>query len=299
MARLFASASSQQLTLASAILTGPPLTFACWYRPTTSAAQQTFVSVQDASSAANFHDLSMGATGHIQARSFDTGANLFTAVSTGAVTNGTWAHAACTMSTLSNRVAYLNGVAGTADTNTSAAAGLVITRVGGQGSGNFTNGDLAEVGIWNVVLTQNEITALSAGVPPWLVRPSSLLAYWQLPGNDSPEPDWNLLTAHNALTLSNAPTLSNSNPPVVAGNFGVPTPSGYHGDGNIIGNQFNKSLTASLSFTGMTPTFNFNRAVTLAASLSFAGSLVPQIFHQRLSWFLHRFDLKARKEESR
>lgn len=54
------------------------------------------------------------------------------------------------------------------------------------GGGEAMNGVLAEVRVWNVVLTAAEMTSAQYGYP---VRPSNQLAYWPLQGRTSPEPD--------------------------------------------------------------------------------------------------------------
>lgn len=42
------------------------------------------------------------------------------------------------------------------------------------------NCDLAEIALWSVVLDAGEVTALAAGASPIMVRPQSLVAYWNL-----------------------------------------------------------------------------------------------------------------------
>jgi len=53
----------------------------------------------------------------------------------------------------------------------------------------FFGGSMAEVGIWNVVLTAGEILALAKGCRTASVRPASLVGYWPIWGLASPEPD--------------------------------------------------------------------------------------------------------------
>lgn len=48
---------------------------------------------------------------------------------------------------------------------------------------------IAEVGIWNVVLDDAEVAALSKGFSPDQIRPGSLKHYWDHIGRVSPEPD--------------------------------------------------------------------------------------------------------------
>ena len=59
--------------------------------------------------------------------------------------------------------------------------------------GSTGTGYLADVGIWNVALTDAEVLSLSKGVSPLKVRPSALVLYCPLYGGGSTEP--NLISA--------------------------------------------------------------------------------------------------------
>lgn len=50
-------------------------------------------------------------------------------------------------------------------------------------------GRMADCGIWNVVLTPTEVSALGKGILPYTIRKSSLVSYHPLDGLQSPEPD--------------------------------------------------------------------------------------------------------------
>ena len=52
------------------------------------------------------------------------------------------------------------------------------------------DGAIGEVAIWAAALTVPEIVALAKGFSPLMIRPDSLLSYWPVLGNDSPEPDY-------------------------------------------------------------------------------------------------------------
>jgi Concanavalin A-like lectin/glucanases superfamily len=71
-------------------------------------------------------------------------------------------------------------------------AGGVNVSIGGQSAtgGNFS-GMVAEVGIWNDILSPGEIVALQGGIPPVQVRRTKLQGYWPLYGvsGTSIEPD--------------------------------------------------------------------------------------------------------------
>jgi len=63
-------------------------------------------------------------------------------------------------------------------------------RLGEETNGNRDrNGRLAELAYWDVVLNDSEKVALSKGISPLLIRPSSLFFYVPLIGRYSPEAD--------------------------------------------------------------------------------------------------------------
>jgi hypothetical protein len=88
---------------------------------------------------------------------------------------------------------YVNGVSdGTVASNgVSLLSGTQNFVMGSQpaSAGRNFNGRIADVAIWNVVLTAAEFVALAAGIRPNTVRPASLKGYWPLDGVNSPEPD--------------------------------------------------------------------------------------------------------------
>lgn len=192
MARLFTAASSEFLEIDSAPVTAAPLTMACWARSTTIAAgNATLVFVGDKDSNSNYFMLYRNAGNpRVEARDISlTG----TGTHQSNFTANTWNHfAGLFVSTVSRRP-YLNGVAASAPNTTSVTpAGSDRISVGRQGrlsAVNYWDGNICEVGVWNVVLTDAEIAALAAGVSPARIRPGSLVFYAPVWGADSPEAD--------------------------------------------------------------------------------------------------------------
>ena len=76
--------------------------------------------------------------------------------------------------------------------------------------GNAADGSIAEVALWNVVLSDTEISALASGVWPSKVRPANLLGYWEVGGNESPEPEGS--GKQYQMILVGAPSLANHAP---------------------------------------------------------------------------------------
>lgn len=193
MARNFASASSQYLSRAGAVLTATPFTFALWWRPT-NIANYALMSLDDGGS--NMFYLYMQGTGEIAAF-----ANAPQSTTAGQCSAGVWAHAGAVFASSTSRTAYLNGVAATTNTTSNTPTGINGTRIGHTG-GSYCNGDIAEIGIWNIALATGDLVMLALGVSPLLVRPDALVAYYPLFGQYSPEID---LRGANDLTLNAAP----------------------------------------------------------------------------------------------
>ncbi len=81
------------------------------------------------------------------------------------------------------------------------AVGADIRDTGASGNSAW-EGDYAEAAFYTATLTQEELTTLSLGYSPLLVRPSSLVAYWPIIGRTSPEID---IVGGFGMTLNNAP----------------------------------------------------------------------------------------------
>jgi hypothetical protein len=175
--------TNQYLRTSSAPAIGFPMTLAAWCRPTSMTGTRTVIAVGQAPAATRHRNqivmLSTGAlrvTGATSTSSF--------ADTTATATTNQWVHAAGVVTSLSSRTIYLNG--GNAVTNT-ATIGAYNTftemGIGAQQSNtastyeNFWAGDLAEVGVWNVALTPEEVASLGRGVTCNQVRPQSLVFY--------------------------------------------------------------------------------------------------------------------------
>lgn len=161
------------------------------------------------------------------------------------LTNGQWTHCGWTSDGTT-----LNGYfAGALDPSGSVGQTLPTganTGIGGHTS-EYWDGQIAELAIWNAVLTANEITALAAGVLPWDVRPGSLTWYTPIWGLHSPE--INLVQGAFYPTLSNAPPQANHAPvttitkkaraaPLIQTGGGTFNPGWAYGATKIVGGAF-------------------------------------------------------------
>jgi len=129
------------------------------------------------------------------------------AQSTSGFSEGVWCHAAAVFVSENERHAYING--GSKGSNADAAGAVANhnrTAIGAARDstpGSYTHGKIAEAGIWNVALTDAEITALASGVNPRYMRPANLKLYVPIWGNSDPEYD----LSNNGINLAlvNAP----------------------------------------------------------------------------------------------
>lgn len=122
------------------------------------------------------------------------------AESVGVLSLNVWQHVVLTYdgsSTVAGLLLYINGVS-QAKTNTveTLAASILNNepvQLGGRGGtvapDTFFSGGESGFGIWNVVLTQSNITTLNTAADPLGVQNANLIAYLPLCGVDSPEPD--------------------------------------------------------------------------------------------------------------
>jgi len=166
------------LSVAGTPATGSPMTIAGWFYPETTATgvlrTVCFVKGPDPNGHGNrlswdsvnnttnrLHAVATGANGTRQA----TAAQTFLP--------NTWVHGAAVFNSVSSRQAYLYGISGTTNTQTSGTQDTANAVVVGA---SFI-GDVAEVGVWNVALTAAEIASLAKGVRCDSIRPQSLTFY--------------------------------------------------------------------------------------------------------------------------
>jgi len=82
----------------------------------------------------------------------------------------------------------------------------------GGGVNAFMDGDIADVAVWDVILTLDEIKAYNRGVSPTLIRPDNLISYIPLWGTTQ-EPDLGGLGGIG--TLTGSPAVSTTSPAVM------------------------------------------------------------------------------------
>lgn len=247
MARSFVTASSQYFANASAApVAAAPLSISAWYLPTVTANDKAIVCLYNTAADRLLLYQNQAVVGLFSSNAATSGQASSAAATVAA---GTLVHVGGSSSGSSNRQAYVNGVAsGSANTTTVTYSGaLNRTYVGaynngaGPVAGFYANGVIAEVGIWDVVLTAEEWAALGAGCSPLMIRPQSLTAYWPLLGRATDEEDWVgsiPLTNTNSATVADQPRIIY---PARQGVILLPTAAG--------GSTYNDSVAETASAT--------------------------------------------------
>jgi len=211
MAYAFAAASSQYLSTASAPADGTPMTIAAWGRTSVSGPFQSMISVGQA------------ITTHRNQLQFGSGAGVdravasaFGATATGSASgtsnarNGEWNHGCGVFTSTVLRELFFNGVSeATNTTNIGTQNTFTYANIGARTASNavsgYFDGSLAEVGIWNVALTADEIASLAKGMTCNLVRPQSLVFYAPLIRDLQDVKGGLAITNNNTATIANHP----------------------------------------------------------------------------------------------
>jgi hypothetical protein len=208
MARLFTAASSETLQVDTAAITAYPHTFAAWIRVPSPSTTQVIMGVGDKDATGDYSFIYLGASA-IRAQSSTSAGGAVTASSSGTVSANVWTHAAGVFTANNSRAAFRDGANKGTNTSARTPAGLDRTVLGStitSAPGFYFGGDMAEVGIWNVALTDNEIAMLASGVSPLRVHRSALVRYWPLLqyGGDTPDYSGNggTLTDTNTVGVS-------------------------------------------------------------------------------------------------
>jgi hypothetical protein len=202
MARNFTATSSQYLSTASTPVSSSPMTFSALANPAMSGGQVV---------------MSVGAT--TQRNQMQIQADGLFIIAVGSLASGqttsqlttanVWQHVAGVFSSQTSRRTYLNGVAGTENTtdigSQNTATDILIGARRNTGIGNYFQGSIAEVGIWNAALTADEIASLADGITCDKVRPQSLVFYAPLTRELQDVRGGLSITNNNTATVANHP----------------------------------------------------------------------------------------------
>jgi hypothetical protein len=228
MARLFDDGSSEYLRYSGAVLSSYPITMAGWGYTDDAAVNGTILALAFSAGDLPYKCILFnGGFAGDPVGAFDrdnAGTSGFARTTTGFSTN-TWHHAAGVFTNVSSRSAYIDGGSKATNTTTLSTSSLTRTSIGTlwrPSTVNYFSGRIAEVGIWNVALDDDEIAALAAGLCPLLVRPNSLVDYWPLGGmwNDAnvgnaANSDFSLIKSFHAMDPQNTPSTADHPPGII------------------------------------------------------------------------------------
>lgn len=178
MAIDFAGSASSYI-VGSPPLTGPPLSISLWYKSDT--ADSGAIIALDTASGTQRMQVQIDRTLN-QAARFAVVNNNGSSASTfeGSLVSNTWYHTVAVTASNSQRLVYFNGEPGVENTEVRLATTINNLHIGTRWSisrGYSFDGQVQDVGIWNKVLSQEEVLMLSKGFPPNKVRPQNLVFY--------------------------------------------------------------------------------------------------------------------------
>jgi len=209
MARLFTAASSQYVERTSALFTTWPATVAGWVYLTTLGVEHALFTINNGTTTPfGLFKLGLG-TNNKPIFYLEIASNGYVTETASATCSiNTWHHIAAVWTSRTSRKIYLDGGSMVETTTTSPASSMVVSRtsIGRQfyagSAGAYLDGRAAEVGVWNIDLTNAQIASLAARKSPLSIRRDKLISYWKLKDNDA-DRDW---YGKNHLTAANSPT---------------------------------------------------------------------------------------------
>ena len=209
MARLFDDASSEYLYNNTGVLTVAPITISCWFRFDVDIERSLFT-LCNGGNDTDYFQLAADADQKVYVVATDVGGYEFTyTINTFSV--GDWSHALGVFAASNDRRVYLNGTGKGTGTNSITPSGINRIGVGflyRQTPTSYMSGDIAEVALWNIALTDAEAVSLAKGFSPLLIRPSNLVGCWPLIRGLNDKIANNTLTA-TGTTVANHPGVFN------------------------------------------------------------------------------------------
>jgi hypothetical protein len=204
--------TNQSMQTATVPVSAPPLTMACWFNSDSITASQTAIQIRSTTVVGRPY-MALFLRGDVAGDPIQVaiwnGASFSAASSTSAYSTNTWHHACGVFTSTASRTIYLDG--GNSATNTD---NRLVTpqeiRIGVALDGNsfpasYLDGELTEVGIWNVALTAAEIASLAKGMTCDKVRPQSLVFYAPLVRDLQDVRGGLTITNNNAATVATHP----------------------------------------------------------------------------------------------
>jgi hypothetical protein len=190
-----------------------PITFSAWFNTDSDTVEQTIVAAcNNTNTTGAFYTLTFAAaaTGDPirSGKYIGSGSTIVAAANTTGFV-GNWKHVCAVFSSDTLRAVWQNG---TETTNTTSLGDTSQTfnrfSIGclPRSTGvAYTNGRIAEVGVWSIALTGAEIAGLSKGIKPPRIRPQNIVLYAPLIRNIQDTRGGITFTNENSATVANHP----------------------------------------------------------------------------------------------
>lgn len=219
MARAFAPASSQYISLSTSDLTLHNLTAATIFaRFRSTNAGTTRIVIYDEDTNGNsgmFVALNDTVAGRLRAFRRDSNGNAADLIYDGSYNDGNWHSVVFAWASASSYELFIDGISRDTDSTNLSGAKTISSRAIGRrftstASGYF-DGEIAEVAGWGGALVVADALMLAKGFSPLVVQPELLRFYAPLIGKYSPEID---IVGGLSLTLSASAPTTADHPPV-------------------------------------------------------------------------------------
>ncbi len=198
--------TNQYISRASAPVTAAPLTLACWFNP--DLMHTGALCAVDSTSPSNWFALFTINTGKVAASAVASG-NGSSAETTANYSTGSWNHCCGVFSSSTSRIIYLDGANSVTNTASRSPISIGETVIGARrfvgAISAFSDGKIAEVGIWNAALTAEEVGSLAKGMTCDKIRPQSLVFYAPLVRDLIDQKNGLAITNNNGATVANHP----------------------------------------------------------------------------------------------
>lgn len=168
------STSNYISALGGTIPTAAPLTIHARYKPSSTAATASLVTLSNGTTN-NLFGLRVTTSANVNAL-LSQGGSFGQAIGTTTLSTGTWYSLVAQFVSSTDRKSFVNGTQDGTNTTSLTPAGVNTNRVGILVTTLPVQGSLAEVAIWNVALSAEDIAALVT-VSPLRIRPDALVCY--------------------------------------------------------------------------------------------------------------------------
>lgn len=217
--RQFVETSAQFLGTTTVPVTTYPCTLSGWYKPANNISNHAVVYVGSTTDSRRFMLYrARTSDGNVMRASSipDGGGTGSDAIGSTAITDSSrWYHVAAVFASAASRKVYVDGVLEGTDTNSVTTTSLNRYAIGARGApvptwGAYASSKIAEVGVWNVALSDSEIAQIAKGVNPQRIQLAALKSYVPLCTDLSPDID----ITGRTIGLTNSPSASLDHPPV-------------------------------------------------------------------------------------